>query len=158
MDKDYKDFLDNLVYEATKSDCEKKKFGACAVKWGRVLAYAHNQRLPYHSFLCEGECIRKKIDSGTDVMVGACGHAEEQVLWKLGKEAQDCQIYVLQVDFDGKLVANPSKFFYCVRCATAMYYAHVKGVHVYVVDHWEFLTTEEAIKSAYQFALGELKV
>jgi deoxycytidylate deaminase len=153
------DFLEKLIEAAMKSDCEKKKFGACAVKNGQIYnVYTYNRRLPFHSFLCEGECIRKKIDSGMDSMVGACGHAEEQLIWRMGDDAINSEIYVLQVDFEGNLVPKKEKGFYCARCATAMYYAHVKGVHVYVVDHWEFLTTEEAIKSAYQFALGELKV
>lgn len=153
-----KDFLENLVYEATKSDCEKRKFGACAVKEnGHVIVYAHNKRLPHHSFLCEDGCIRKKIDSGMDSMVGACGHAEEQVIWRLQEDAYNCEVYVIQVDFDGNIIPRKEKGFYCARCATAMYYAGVKGVHVYVIDHWEFLTTLEAIASSYQFALGELK-
>lgn len=61
-----------------------------------------------------------------DSMVGACGHAEEQVLWKLGKAAKDSQIYVIQVDFDGNIVPRKEKGFYCARCATAMYYAELK--------------------------------
>jgi hypothetical protein len=152
-------FLDLLVELASKSDCAKRTFVAAATNKNReIIGYSTNRRLPYHRFLCEGECIRSKIDSGTDSMLGACGHAEEQLLWSLahGGAVKDCELWVVQVK-DGKIVPKKEKSFYCARCATQMYYAKASGVWVYVVDHFEFLTTEEAIKSAYEFALGEKK-
>jgi len=142
---------------AQQSDCQKRHFGAVAVKDGRILLYRANMKLPYHAYLCEGECIRMKIDSGMDSMIGACGHAEERLIWALGAGALGSDIYVLQVDMEGKAIPVSTKRFYCARCATTMYYAGVRGVWVFVVDHWEFLTTEEAIRSSYEFALGEKK-
>jgi hypothetical protein len=153
------DFVGSLIDVSRYSDCAKRTFVAAATnKDGEVLGYSTNLRLPYHSFLCKGECIRSKIDSGTDSMLGACGHAEEQLLWSLAHDGavKDCEMWVVQVK-DGQIVPEKEKSFYCARCATQMYYAKAKGVWVYVVDHFEFLTTEEAIKSAYEFALGEKK-
>ena len=146
-----------LIKNAEMSDCAKRKFGVVATMQDRVLGYSCNHRLPHHRFLCDGECIRSKIDSGTDSMLGACGHAEESLMWSLCSEGySNYDLWVIQVK-DGLIVPKTECSFYCARCSTAMYYAQVRGVWVYVVDHFEFLTTKEAIKSSYEFALGEKK-
>src|SRR4030042_1810664 len=114
MDIDIGDLiLEKLITAANESDCEKRKFGACAVRDRYILGYSSNKRLPFHAFLCTNGCIRKKIDSGTDSMIGACGHAEEKILWEIGDEAYDCEIYVIQVDFGGNIIPKNDRNFYC---------------------------------------------
>jgi len=146
--------VDLLIDVAMTSNCCKRRFGALAMDDVSLIGVHANMKLPHHAFLCEPECIRIKIPSGVDSMIGACGHAEEGLIWKLGNLAKNCDIYVAQIDWENNIVPKSDLSFYCARCATAMYYANVRGVWIYVKDKFEFLSTQDAIRSSYVFALG----
>lgn len=149
------------------SECQKMKFG-CAVLYrqGRkekLVAIATNKILePLRSF-CEPECIRLKIQSRTESMLGACGHAEEWALWLtigLGIPLSGCSFYI--AGFNTKDSNKPwlkkEKEHTCLRCTVQMYMAGVGKIYVPVVDHWEWLTSREALETSKAYALKEKKI
>jgi hypothetical protein len=157
---------DECVIAASYSDCTKRRFGAVAYyntphkNTSGILGVSNNHIMLYHKFLCAGGCIRNTINSGTDSMLGSCGHAEEELMWRLAKQGKtNYDIYIMQVGLDDNPIPKEDKYFYCARCATAMYYAEVRGVWVLLKKQgkpvWSFLSTKEAIESSYKFALRE---
>ena len=148
------------IEEAIKSPCQKRGFGAILMQYGDIIGVDHNRPIPGIEYVCQEECIRFKIPSGMDSMIGSCGHAEEWLIWealKEGKNLEKSELYVAGVDQNKNLLIKTEPYFYCVRCATAMLRAGVAGVHVFSNGEWHFLTSEEAYKSSLEFALGEKK-
>lgn len=148
-------------YSALDSPCQKMKFGSVITRYGQVVYKGCNDTLKPLRSLCEPTCIRLSIQSRTESMIGACGHAEELGLWKLineGTPLHECELYV------AGLYANCLPWFKqvvehtCLRCAAQMYLAKIVRIYVPVVDHWEWLTPEIAVETARSYALGEKKV
>lgn len=147
---------------AQTSECQKMKFGCLVVYKGKVVAKTSNKTIEALKHLCQPECIRFKIQSRTESMIGACGHAEEWALWetvKLGIPLKDCSFYI--AGFDGKSnqpwikKANEHT---CLRCAVQMHMAGVGKIYVPFVDRWGPITSEEAVKASIAYALKEKKI
>ncbi len=62
---------------AAVSPCQKMRFGAVLMHQGTPVAIACNGTIEPLKHLCEPTCIRLGIQSRTESMIGACGHAEE---------------------------------------------------------------------------------
>lgn len=157
-------FADNAyracLTAAYASPCKKLGFGAVVVHAGRIVATDSNRQIDCLRDLCEPECIRLGIASRTESMIGACGHAEEWAL-KAAREAgvplTECDLYVAGVALDGEPLVKKVVEHSCLRCAVAMHYAGLRSVWVPVGNHWESLTTAEAVGTAKAFALGQKK-
>jgi deoxycytidylate deaminase len=140
------------------SNCKKSKYGCIVLKDSRLVADGCNRVLKCHGDWNEPECIRKNIQARTESMIGCCGHAEEFALSSvicLGIPLYDLDFFVAGIRSNGEINIIPERRFTCLRCATQLYMHNVKAIHVPVIDHWESLTTNEAIQSAKQYALGK---
>ncbi len=155
--------LYQMCFESAQtSECQKMKFGCLVVYKGKVVARTSNKTIEALRHLCKPECIRFKIQSRTESMIGACGHAEEWALWettKLGIPLKDCSFYI--AGFDGKTnqpwikKANEHT---CLRCAVQMHMAGVGKIYVPFIDRWGLVTSEEAVKASVAYALKEKKI
>ena len=106
-------------------------------------------------------CIRFNIQSRTESMIGACGHAEELVLAKAAREKLPlgaCEIYVAGLYSNGLPYIKTEPVFTCLRCAVQIYNFGVKKIYVPVVDKWVALSAEQALETARAYATGEKKV
>ncbi len=148
------------------SECQKMKFG-CLVLYRqeckeKLVAIATNKIIePLRSF-CDPECIRLKIQSRTESMLGACGHAEEWALWLtigLGIPLSGCSFYIAGFNAkNSKPWLKKEKEHTCLRCAVQMHMAGVGKIYVPVVDHWEWLNSREALETSKAYALKEKKI
>ncbi|MEK7516140.1 MAG: hypothetical protein AAB562_00925, partial [Patescibacteria group bacterium] len=119
-----------------------------------------NKTLAPMKALCEPTCIRLSITSRTESMLGACGHAEEG-MWEVihrGTPISECNLYVAGVYPNGLPWLKLRREHTCLRCAVQMHYAKINAIHVPVVDHWESMTTEMAVKSALAYARQEKRL
>ncbi len=155
--------LYQMCFESAQtSECQKMKFGCLVVYKGKVVARTSNKTIEALRRLCEPECIRFKIQSRTESMIGACGHAEEWALWetvKLGIPLKDCSFYI--AGFDGKTNQpwiKKAKEHTCLRCAVQMHMAGVGKIYVPFIDRWGLMTSEEAVKASVAYALKEKKI
>ena len=154
-----KEIYDLCIEKAIESPCQKRGFGAVLMMGGNVVALTNNHHLEVAGHICDPTCIRFKIDSGSDSMIGACGHAEEHAVWQATKIYGDlsskmAMLYVAGVSKpDNVPLVKTEPFFYCIRCATLMNYAGIFGVNVWVDERWHFLNSKEAYQSSLDFAL-----
>lgn len=159
----FSDKLYQTCFEtALTSECQKMKFACLIVYKKEVVVKAYNKVIEPLRHLCEPECIRFKIQSRTESMIGACGHAEEWALREaneLGIPLKDCSFYIAGLD------AKTSKPWIkkeinhtCLRCAVQMYFAGVKKIYVPVIDRWESITSEKAVETAAAYALKEKNI
>lgn len=152
---------DICIQKAKESPCQKRGFGCVLMMNGSVIATTNNHPLQCSAHLCDPECIRFKIDSGTDSMIGACGHAEEHAIWEAIRQkgtAKGALLYVAGVQKpNNEPLIKTEPYFYCIRCATLMNYAEIDGTHMWFNNAWVFLTAKEAYKSSLEFALKEKK-
>lgn len=159
--------FEDLIYKgcfqiAMESPCQKMKFGAMLIdKSGSIVAHGCNKTISPIASFCEPECIRFKIQSRTESMIGACGHAEEFVLWdgaKSGVDLSECSLYVAGFSPNGfpwiKTVAEAT----CLRCAVQMFHSRVKTLYVPVINRWVGISPEVALKTAQQYATREKTV
>lgn len=150
---------DLCIALAKQSPCKKRGFGSLLFLSNGAIYHAYNEPIAPAKHLCDGECIRLKIPSGSDALLGACGHSEELAIWKAitdGRSVKGAKLYVAGVnkpDNDPYFKSEP--YFYCVRCATLMHYSGIAGVHVWVNtdERWHYLTADEAYQSSMDFAL-----
>ena len=158
----------NIVYGtclamAKSSLCKKARFGAVLYnqKSGLCVVGANNP-IPALAHVCEPDCIRMKIKSRTESMIGACGHAEEAALWAALKSENyeegvledilQAEIFVLGLDAEGKPLVKSVAEFTCIRCATGLYLAGVRGVNVWMGSGWATIPIGDAIKQAHDYA------
>jgi len=146
---------------AKQSPCQKRGFGCVGwIPFEGFVAETYNKPLDATKHICEPECIRMSIRSGSDSMIGACVHAEEHAIWKAihnGHDPADLELYVAGVTKpENEHLIKSDPHFYCIRCATLMLLFEVRGVYVYVNGKWEFLTSEEAYETSKQFALKQV--
>lgn len=160
------DTVDDKVYEACfyaalDSPCKKLRFGCVAVRNGEIVSSSSNKTLEPLKYLCEPACIRLGIQSCTDSMIGACGHAEEFVILELAKKgipAEECDLYVAGVFPNGlPIPAEDNTDYSCLRCGVQMYNASVRSVAGPMNGQWIKLPMEHAIKSAVAYALKQKK-
>lgn len=147
---------------AQTSECQKMKFACLIVYKGKVIVKTSNKIIEPLRRLCEPECIRFKIQSRTESMIGACGHAEEwaiREIVKLGIPLKDCSLYI--AGFNAKTNEpwiKKTKDHTCLRCAVQMYMAGIKKIYVPVIDRWESITPEEAVKASAAYTLKEKSI
>jgi len=146
---------------ALLSNCQKGKYG-CVVKYhGVIIGEACNKILEPLKGWCEPQCIRLDIPARTNSMIGCCAHAEEIALTKtrdLGLDLSQCEFYVAGFRSSGLTYLKPDRDFTCIRCAVQLYLHNVGKVFVPMADSWEYLTSEEAISTAKQYATQDKKV
>jgi hypothetical protein len=149
------------ISKALSSACQKMGFGAVLTLNGQMIATANNKKIKELAYMCDPECIRSKIQSRTESVIGACGHAEEWVM-KAGRDKginlKDCKLYVAGVNANGLPYIKQAAEHTCLRCSVQMHYAGLKSIHVPVIDRWRSLSTSEALSTAARYALGEKKV
>lgn len=148
-------------FEALESECQKMWFGCYGAADGGTAplsVFAHNKPFDCtRGVFCEPKCARFDIPSRTESMIGDCGHAEEWALDGLRHTfGSKLTLWVAGCYPDGKPAMKTEKVFTCIRCALQIYRAGA-SVWVPVVDHWELLTGEEAVRTAIAFAKGEKK-
>lgn len=158
--------FDNAIYRrcfymALDSPCQKKKFG-CVIVWkGEVVYEGFNGTIkPIKSF-CEPKCVRLNIQSRTESMIGACGHAEEIGIWRVvrcGIPINECDLYVAGMNPNGISLIGKRTEFTCLRCAVQIYNAGIKNIFIPVVDSWGWIFPELALETARAYATGEKKV
>ena len=153
------------IAEALKSPCQKKGVGAAFVgPQGHIIAQEHNLPIEGMEGMCQPTCIRFQIQSRTESMLGACGHAEERLIAKVVKMGYqpffaDFSIYVAAVTADKAPEQRPFPEFTCLRCAVQMHLYEIASVHVaYLGQSWVKQTTAQALASAQEYARGEKKV
>lgn len=153
------------IRAALKSPCQKLRFGAVLSGRGKDNVIrtmcGYNRTIDGLDGLCQPTCIRLGTQSRTESMLGACGHAEERLLWqavKAGWRMADCSLYVASVNAQGEPNRRKQKEFTCLRCAVAMHYSGLGSVSVAWESAWHRLTVAECLASAQKYALGEKKV
>lgn len=148
--------------QARLSPCQKKGVGAVLVDSRRtILATDYNQPITGLESLCQPNCIRFTIPSRTESMIGACGHAEERLLWNAKNIhfLHVCELYVAAVTAAGLPEKRQFSEFTCLRCAVAMHYAGVAAVNVaFNGERWVRQTAQDALASAKEHALGKKKI
>ncbi|MBI2063525.1 MAG: hypothetical protein HYT65_00825 [Candidatus Yanofskybacteria bacterium] len=143
------------LFNALNSSCQKLKFGCVITKDQTVISETHNQTLePLKSF-CEPTCIRLSMQSRSDAMIGACGHAEELGIWQVvraGVQTNECELYVAGIDTRTySVLIKKESGFTCLRCGNQIYQSQLKQVYTPVVDRWVGINAQEALKSALAF-------
>lgn len=156
------DIFKTCFETALDSECKKMKF-ACLVFYKNILVVkTFNKTLEPLKELCQPECIRFKIISRTESMIGACGHAEEWAIWEtINKKISldDCSFYI--AGFNGKDNTpwiKSEEEHTCLRCSVQMYMAKVGKIYVPVNDDWEVLTPETAIKTSIAYTMKEKEI
>ena len=159
------DIVDDKIYEACfyaalDSPCQKLRFGCVAVRNGEIVADGCNKTIEPLKHLCEPACIRVGIQSRTESMIGACGHAEEFVIYSLVKKSiplNGCDFFVAGVFPNGLPIPEDNTDYSCLRCGVQMYDAGVRSVAGPMNGVWVPLPMEQALKSAVAYALKQKK-
>lgn len=159
------DTVDDKIYEACfyvaiDSPCKKLRFGCVAVRTGEIVADSCNKTIEPLKSLCEPSCIRMGIQSRTESMIGACGHAEEFVIHDLVKRGiplSECDFFVAGVYPDGLPLPEDNTDYSCLRCGVQMYNAGVRSVAGPMNGRWIALPMERAVQSAVAYALKQKK-
>jgi len=153
LDERYK----KCFFEAHESPCQKMRFGCLAEsKHSSWRATYHNQPLPILKHVCEPTCVRLGIRSRTEQMLGACLHAEEMALDDLrGRPTDHYRFFIAGFHADGRPYFKDAAEHTCLRCSLQLYRAGANEINVPVRDHWEAVTGEQAVLSAYAYACGE---
>lgn len=149
------------IYAAMDSPCPKMNFGCVITRDGNVVYEGCNQTIPELKHLCEPACVRLSIQSRTESMLGACGHAEEMGLWHLyheGIPASECVLYIAGIFGNGAPSIEQVAEHSCLRCSVQMNFAKIQQIFVPVIDHWESIDTKEALKTAALYATQQKKV
>lgn len=153
MDGKYKRCLEL----AALSPCQKRGFGCLLKTLDGHWVETFNTPIDCAYSLCQSDCIRLTMKSGSDPLVGSCGHAEELAIWQSIDTHLSTKHAILYVAGVSKPDNNPLLIdkvqFYCLRCATTMYYAEVLGVNVWVNSDWVFMTAQEAYDSSLSVVL-----
>jgi len=140
---------------AKSSPCQKRGFGCVLTNGIDIISQSNNHDIDTISNLCKPRCIRFDMSSGSDSMIGDCGHAEEHTIWECIKKtgsAVGTELWVLGVSKPQKEVLENTKF-YCVRCSTLMRYAKVSGVHIHYNNEWHWVTTSEAYATSLEYSI-----
>jgi len=151
------------IEAALASPCQKLRFGAVlTAPDGRTMS-GQNRTIDGLEGLCTPTCIRLAIQSRTESMLGACGHAEERLLWqaaRAGWPMESCSLFIAGVNAEGQPNRRKRAEFTCLRCAVAMHYSGIGSVYVAMTDPpgWVRLDPKDCLATAKEYALGEKKV
>lgn len=156
----YNHVYQKCLYNALDSPCQKMRFGTVIVHQPSASTYEFisegcNKTIEPLKSLCEPTCIRFKIPSRTESMIGACSHAEEGALWnavKMRIPLSECNLYVAGIYPNGLPYIKKENEFTCLRCAVQIYHSGIKNVFVPVVSGWQSLSGEECVKTAIAYA------
>jgi deoxycytidylate deaminase len=152
----FEDKIYRLAFMAAlDSPCQKMRFGAVLTHGGAVVSIANNTTIGPMKALCEPTCIRHSITSRTESMIGACGHAEEHVLWDAihrGIPPSECELYVAGVYMNGLPWMKGRAEHTCLRCSIQMYNARVRLVFSPVNGTWQGISAERAVETAIAYA------
>lgn len=148
---------------ASYSPCQKLGFGAVLYSHNeeKIIAQNFNKTVDALRDICQPECVRLKIKSRTHSMIGACAHAEEQLVYTAGNMGVDlstCEIYVAGVRPDGTPLEKTDITFTCIRCATAMYLGGLRAINVWFEEEWHPIRPEEALKQSFEYAIEAREV
>lgn len=147
---------------ALESPCQKMKFGCVLVHDGDVVCVDKNRFIEPLASLCTPSCIRLSITSRTESMLGACGHAEEFVIWDAihrGIPLHECDLYIAGMYPNGlPWIKKEAADHTCLRCTVQMHNANIRTVFVPHCDRWVGLSSEQAIAGAKKYATQEKKV
>lgn len=160
------------IYEACfkaalESPCQKMKFGVAMVIENdlhapdNIIHESCNDTIGPLASLCQPTCIRFGIQSRTESMIGACGHAEELALaflHKQGIKPSSVTMFIAGLHANGIPWFRNERVHTCLRCSVQMHNAGLGQIAVSLQTGWEVLTTEEALIAAKYFALGAKKV
>jgi len=157
------DIYRECILQALQSPCQKMGKGAViATDEGDIIHSDYNRFQEGLEDMCTPECIRMTIASRTDSMIGACGHAEEALLWEAsrdGLEMSFLHVYVATTGPNGlPLFERPRPEFTCIRCAVQMVNANLGSVNVIYDGQWHRQSPQEALKSSAAYALGDKKI
>lgn len=145
-------------FNALDSECQKMKFGCVITRDGEIVYEGQNKTIAPLKELCNPKCIRFLIQSRTEQMLGACGHAEELGLWEVAKKGiplNECELYIAGLHSDCLPWLKKEAEHTCLRCSTQMYNAGIKRIYVPVAHKWIGLSKEEALKTALAYATKE---
>ena len=149
------------LLEALGSPCQKKWFG-CVIIYESTIVYSDcNKTIKPLKSLCDPNCIRLNIQSRTESMIGACGHAEELGMAKCTKAdipLDRCSLYVAGLDNNGLPLIKKEAHFTCLRCAVQMYNYGIGKIYTPVIDQWVGLSAERAVEIAKTYAMKEKTV
>ena len=143
---------------AIESPCQKMKMGCLVIHKTRFVYSCYNKTLEPLARLCDPTCIRLQIQSRTDPMIGACGHAEELALWpvnRMGTPINECDLYIIGLYPTGLPWFRKEPEFTCLRCAVQMYNAGVRSVSFPYKSSWMTVSAKEALETALKYAVGE---
>lgn len=158
--------FDDLIYQkcffaSLDSPCQKLRFGCVITHNSEVVYSGQNKTIePLKSF-CDPVCVRLSIQSRTESMIGACGHAEELGLWEVAQKKiplEECDLYVAGINMRGLPLFKERPEHTCLRCAVQMYNAKIKTIYVPTVERWVGISREEAVKTAKLYATKERTV
>lgn len=161
--------FDSPIYQvcfdnALDSPCQKMKFGCVIIKnepRAEMVYEGCNKTIEPLRSLCELTCIRFNIQSRTESMIGACGHAEELGIWNIVKRRinpKKCALYVAGLFSNCLPYIKKEPDFTCLRCAVQLYYAEIGKIYVPVNDKWVGFSAEKAIETARAYAMKEKMV
>ena len=149
-------------YAALDSPCQKMKFGCVLTRNGKEVCVSNNHFIEPLKSLCEPKCIRLSLASRTESMLGACGHAEEFVMWEAvrqGVPLNECSLYIAGIYPNGlPWLKKEAADHTCLRCSVQMYYAGLQTIFVPFVDRWVGLSKEQSISGSLAYAIKEKKV
>lgn len=149
------------LVRALDSDCVKGKYGCVVTYDGSIKISVPNAIMEPLKDWSEPECVRLKISSRTESMIGCCSHAEERALVTirdLKVDPKDCALYVAGFRSNGLVYIKPEPVFTCLRCAVQLYMHKIGAIYVPCQNGWARMTAEEAVKTAKKFAIGEKKL
>lgn len=146
---------------AQMSECKKMRFGCVALHHGKTIAEAANTPIKALRHVCEPECIRSRIQSRTESMLGACGHAEEWTIQEViqkGISLRATTFYIAGFNLDNTPWIKEKAEHTCLRCATQMHMAGIREIYVPTKSGWGKINPDTYILDALSYALGEKKV
>ena len=152
------------LIEARRTDCSIMGFGCVAINAdGTLLGIGHNARHQSLAKFCEDKCIRRSIPSRTQSMLGACRHAEENVIFELirqGYVMKEVDLYIAGVRSDGEPYKKMNDEFTCLRCAVLMENAQVRSINVWnsTLLIWTKIKPFDAVQMAMGYALQQKEV
>jgi deoxycytidylate deaminase len=142
--------------QAINSPCKKLKFGSIITRGEDIVTRTYNNTIEPLRDLCEPDCIRKHIQSRTESMIGACGHAEEIGIWEAVRKKiplEECTLFVAGIDMNDMPWIKEKAVHTCLRCAVQQYHARLRAIYVPVIDRWMAIDPAEGVKQAKEFAM-----
>ena len=154
------------IEEARKSDCAKMGFGVVVVaedKSGHAMivhSTCNSKQTALYGF-CEGyDCVRFRVPSRTQSLIGACAHAEEKAIWYMihnrpAIPLHSISLFVAGVRPNGTPYERMGTEWTCLRCGIIMNFAGIKSVNFWDECELVSIKPEDAVRQAVGYALGE---